>query len=181
VEEFFREGQAGSSSMLHKCNPVSSENISGCARVLRGYITPSYEDIPLWHERDISHSSVERIILPDATILLDYMLNRFSGVIKNLTVFPENMKENIYKTYGLTFSQRVLHKLIDKGLSREDAYAVVQPLAMQAWKEKTMFRDLVEDNETVQENLTSAEIDDAFDLDFHTRNIDTIFERVGLK
>jgi adenylosuccinate lyase len=181
VEEFFREGQAGSSSMPHKRNPVSSENISGCARVLRGYITPAYEDIPLWHERDISHSSVERIILPDATILLDYMLNRFAGVVKKLTVFPENMKENIYKTYGLTFSQRVLHKLIDKGLSREDAYAVVQPLAMQAWKKKTMFRDLVEADETVQENLTTAEIDDAFDLDFHTRNIDTIFERVGLK
>jgi adenylosuccinate lyase len=181
VEEFFRKGQAGSSSMPHKRNPVSSENISGCARVLRGFITPAYEDIPLWHERDISHSSVERIILPDATILLDYMLNRFAGVLKTLTIFPENMKENIYKTYGLTFSQRVLHKLIDKGLSREEAYGTVQPLAMKAWEEKTMFRDLVEANETVRENLTMEEVDDAFDLEYHTRSIDYIFERVGLE
>jgi adenylosuccinate lyase len=180
VEEFFRKGQAGSSSMPHKRNPVSSENISGCARVMRGYIIPAFEDIPLWHERDISHSSVERIILPDATILLDYMLNRFSSVLENLTIFPENMKENITKTYGLTFSQRVLHKLIDKGMSREDAYNIVQPLAMKAWNAKTMFRDLVEADETVQANLTSDEIDDAFDLEYHTRNIDHIFERCDL-
>jgi adenylosuccinate lyase len=181
VEEFFRKGQAGSSSMPHKRNPVSSENISGCARVLRGYIIPAFEDIPLWHERDISHSSGERIILPDATILLDYMLNRFSGVLENLTIFPENMKENITKTYGLTFSQRVLHKLIDKGMSREEAYNTVQPLAMEAWNNKTMFRDLVEADETVQANLTPEEIVDAFDLEYHTRNIDRIFGRVGLK
>jgi adenylosuccinate lyase len=180
VEESFRKGQKGSSSMPHKRNPVSSENISGCARVLRGYMTPAYEDIPLWHERDISHSSVERIILPDATILLDYMLNRFSGVVENLTVFPENMERNIYKTFGLPFSQRVLHKLIDSGMSREEAYDTVQPLAMQAWEEKTMFRDLVEADETVQQKLTSKEIEEAFDLNYHTRNVDYIFERVGL-
>jgi len=181
VEEFFRKDQKGSSSMPHKRNPVSSENISGCSRVLRGYITPAYEDIPLWHERDISHSSVERIILPDATILLDYMLNRFSGVVEKLTIFPENMEANIYKTFGLTFSQRVLHKLIDSGMSREKAYDTVQPLAMKAWEEKTMFRDLVEADETVQENLTPEDIDEAFDLDHHTRNIERIFERVGLE
>ncbi len=181
AEEFFRKGQKGSSSMPHKRNPVSSENISGCSRVLRGYMMSAYENIPLWHERDISHSSVERIILPDSTILLDYMLNRFSGVVDKLTVYEENMHDNIYKTYGLTFSQRVLHMLIDKGLSREKAYDTVQPLAMKAWEEKTMFRDLVEADETVQENLTEEDIEEAFDLDHHTRNVEHIFERVGLK
>lgn len=181
AEEFFRKGQKGSSSMPHKRNPVSSENISGCSRVLRGYMMSAYENIPLWHERDISHSSVERIILPDATILLDYMLNRFSGVVEKLTVFEDNMHDNIYKTYGLTFSQRVLHMLIDKGMSREKAYDTVQPLAMKAWNEKTMFRDLVEVDKTVQENLTSEDIEEAFNLDHHTRNVERIFERVGLE
>lgn len=180
AEEFFRKGQKGSSSMPHKRNPVSSENISGCSRVLRGYMVSAYENIPLWHERDISHSSVERIILPDATILLDYMLNRFSGVVDKLTVFEDNMKENIYKTFGLTFSQRVLHMLIDKGMSREKAYDTVQPLAMKAWEEKTMFRDLVESDKTVSEYLTDEDIEKAFDLNHHTRNVDRIFERVGL-
>lgn len=181
AEEFFRKGQKGSSSMPHKRNPVSSENISGCSRVLRGYMVSAFENIPLWHERDISHSSVERIILPDATILLDYMLNRFSGVVEKLTIFEDNMHDNIYKTFGLTFSQRVLHKLIDTGMSREKAYDTVQPLAMKAWEEKTMFRDLVETDETVQEQLTDEEIDEAFDLDHHTRNVDRIFKRVGLE
>jgi adenylosuccinate lyase len=181
AEEFFRKGQKGSSSMPHKRNPVSSENISGCSRVLRGYMMSAYENIPLWHERDISHSSVERIILPDATILLDYMLNRFSGVVEKLTIFEDNMHDNIYKTFGLTFSQRVLHKLIDTGMSREKAYETVQPLAMKAWEEKTMFRDLVEADATVQKQLTEEEIDEAFDLDHHTRNVDRIFKRVGLE
>lgn len=181
AEEFFRKGQKGSSSMPHKRNPVSSENISGCSRVLRGYMISAYENIPLWHERDISHSSVERIILPDATILLDYMLNRFAGVIEKLTVFEDNMKENIYKTFGLTFSQRVLHMLIDKGMSREEAYDTVQPLAMQAWEEKRMFRDLVEADATIQANLTGEDIEEAFDLEYHTRNVDRIFKRVGLE
>jgi len=180
VEEFFRKGQKGSSSMPHKRNPVSSENISGCSRVLRGYMTSAFENIPLWHERDISHSSVERIILPDATILLDYMLNRFSGVIEKLTVFESNMKDNIYKTFGLTFSQRVLHMLIDSGMSREKAYDTVQPLAMRAWKEKTMFRDLVEADETIRQNLSDADIEEAFNLKHHTQNVDRIFKRVGL-
>lgn len=180
AEEFFRKGQKGSSSMPHKRNPVSSENISGCSRVLRGYMVSAYENIPLWHERDISHSSVERIILPDATILLDYMLNRFAGVVEKLTVFEDNMRENIYKTFGLTFSQRVLHMLIDKGMSREKAYDTVQPLAMKAWEEKTMFRELVEKDKTVQANLTEEEIEKAFDLEHHTQNIDRIFKRVGL-
>ncbi|HET6527176.1 MAG TPA: adenylosuccinate lyase [Balneolaceae bacterium] len=181
AEEFFRKGQKGSSSMPHKRNPVSSENISGCSRVLRGYMVTAYENIPLWHERDISHSSAERIILPDATILLDYMLNRFSGVIEKLTVYEDNMEQNIYKTFGLTFSQRVLHMLIDKGMSREKAYDTVQPLAMKAWEEKKMFRDLVEADKTIQSNLTDKDIDEAFDLNHHTRNVERIFERVGLE
>ncbi|MDZ7694543.1 MAG: hypothetical protein U5K69_26040 [Balneolaceae bacterium] len=167
--------------MPHKRNPVGSENISGCSRVLRGYMMTSYENIPLWHERDISHSSVERIVFPDATILLDYMLNRFSGIIEKLTIYEENMEENIYKTFGLTFSQRLLHMLIDKGMSREKAYDTVQPLAMQSWEEKTMFRDLVEADKTITKNLTDEEIEEAFNLEHHTQNVDRIFKRVGLE
>ena len=154
AEEFFRKGQKGSSAMPHKRNPISSENITGCSRVLRGYMMSAYENIPLWHERDISHSSVERIILPDATILLDYMLNRFSGVIEKLMVYPENMKKNMDKTHGLVFSQRLLLMLIDKGISRELAYDTVQPLAMEAWENHKPFRPLVEADETIKENLT---------------------------
>jgi adenylosuccinate lyase len=180
AEEFFSKGQKGSSAMPHKRNPISSENISGCARVLRGYMVSSYENIPLWHERDISHSSVERIILPDATILLDYMLNRFSGVIEKLMVYPENMKGNMQKTHGLVFSQRLLLMLVEKGLSREHAYDTVQPLAMKAWEEKRAFRELVEADPTIRENLSSDEIEDAFDLSYHTRRVDEIFERAGL-
>lgn len=180
AEEFFSKGQKGSSAMPHKRNPISSENISGCARVLRGYMVSSYENIPLWHERDISHSSVERIILPDATILLDYMLHRFSGVIEKLMVYPENMQENMQKTHGLVFSQRLLLMLIEKGLSRESAYDTVQPLAMKAWEEKRPFRELVESDSTIRENLSTEEIDNAFDLDYHIRKVDEIFERVGL-
>lgn len=180
AEEAFRKGQKGSSSMPHKRNPISSENISGCARVLRGYMVTAYENIPLWHERDISHSSAERIILPDATTLLDYMLNRFAGVIENLVVFEDNMEANIWKTQGLVFSQRLLHKLIDKGMPREQAYDTVQPLAMKSWESQTLFKPIVEADETVTEALTQEEIDDAFDLDHHTRNVDVIFKRVGL-
>lgn len=181
AEEAFRKGQKGSSSMPHKRNPISSENISGCARVLRGYMVTAYENIPLWHERDISHSSAERIILPDATTLLDYMLNRFAGVIENLVVFEDNMESNIWKTQGLVFSQRLLHKLIDKGMPREKAYDTVQPLAMKSWEEQTLFKPIVEADKTVTEALSQDEIDEAFDLNHHTRNVDVIFERVGLK
>jgi adenylosuccinate lyase len=181
AEEAFRKGQKGSSSMPHKRNPISSENITGCARVLRGYMVTAYENIPLWHERDISHSSAERIILPDATTLLDYMLNRFAGVIENLVVFEDNMESNIWKTQGLVFSQRLLHKLIDKGMPREQAYDTVQPLAMKSWEEQELFKPIVEADASITDALTQEEIDDAFDLDHHTRNVDTIFERVGLK
>lgn len=180
VEEYFAKGQTGSSAMPHKRNPIASENMTGMARVVRGYVTTAYENIPLWHERDISHSSAERIILPDATIALNYMLNRFSNVIQNLTVFPENMKRNINKTYGVIFSQRVLLSLIDKGLAREDAYEVVQPLAMQAWETETSFKELVSANDTVTSHLTTDEIDDCFDYTYHLKNVDQIFNRIGL-
>jgi len=180
AEEFFRKGQKGSSAMPHKRNPVSSENITGCARVLRGYMISAYENMPLWHERDISHSSVERIILPDATILLDYMLHRFSSVIEKLMVYPENMLENMEKTHGLVFSQRLLLMLIDKGLNRENAYDTVQPLAMKAWEEKRDFQDLVKSDQTILENLSESEIEQAFDLAHHTRRVDEIFTRAGL-
>ncbi len=180
AEEAFRKGQKGSSSMPHKRNPISSENISGCARVLRGYMVTAFENIPLWHERDISHSSAERIILPDATILLDYMLNRFANVMERLVVFKENMEANIWKTHGLVFSQRVLNKLIEKGMVREQAYDAVQPLAMQSWENQMPFKPIVEADAFIMSNLTQVEIDDAFDLKHHTRNVDTIFERVGL-
>ena len=180
AEEFFRKGQKGSSAMPHKRNPISSENITGCARVLRGYMISAFENIPLWHERDISHSSVERIILPDATILLDYMLNRFAGVVEKLMVYPENMKLNMDKTHGLVFSQRLLLMLIEKGLSRENAYDTVQPLAMKAWEEKRGLRELVETDQIIKENLSDDEIDQAFDLSYHSRRVDEIFERVGL-
>lgn len=180
AEEFFRKGQKGSSAMPHKRNPVSSENITGCARVLRGYMVPAYENIPLWHERDISHSSVERIINPDATILLDYMLNRFAGVMENLVVYDQHMKDNIYLTHGVIFSQRLLLTLIDKGLSREEAYDMVQPLAMEAWEQKKSFRELVEASADIGNHLSDKEIEGAFDLNHHTRNVDLIFDRVGL-
>lgn len=180
AEEFFRKGQKGSSAMPHKRNPVSSENITGCARVLRGYMVSAYENIPLWHERDISHSSVERIILPDATILLDYMLNRFAGVVEKLMVYPDQMKANMDKTHGLVFSQRLLLMLIDKGVSREEAYDTVQPLAMKAWENQTAFRPLVEADSTIQKHLSPDEIESAFDLAHHIRRVEEIFDRVGL-
>lgn len=180
VEEFFREGQTGSSAMPHKRNPIASENMSGMARVVRGYMVTAYENVSLWHERDISHSSAERIIIPDATIAINYMLNRFTNVVKNLTVYEENMRTNIDATYGVIFSQRVLLSLIDKGISREDAYGIVQPLAMQAWNEKVQFRDLVEANEAVREKLSDEALDDCFDYTYHLKNVDHIFERLGL-
>ena len=166
--------------MPHKRNPISSENITGCARVLRGYMITGYENIPLWHERDISHSSAERIILPDATTLLDYMLSRFSNVIENLVVFKDNMEANIWKTQGLVFSQRILNKLIDKGIAREEAYDAVQPLAMESWENQKLFRPLIDNDAFISSQLSKEEIEDAFDLQHHTRNVDVIFERVGL-
>ncbi|SFE25610.1 Adenylosuccinate lyase [Lentibacillus persicus] len=181
VEEFFAKGQKGSSAMPHKRNPIGSENMTGLARVLRGHMVTAFENVSLWHERDISHSSAERIILPDSTIALNYMLNRFSGIVSKLTVFPENMKRNIDKTHGVIFSQRVLLALVDKGMSREEAYDLVQPKAMHAWEEGTHFKALVENDAQVSQNLTQAEIDDCFDYTYHLKNVDAIFNRIGLE
>ncbi len=180
VEEHFSKGQKGSSAMPHKHNPIGSENICGCSRVLRGYMLTSYEDIALWHERDISHSSAERIIAPDATELLDYMLVRFGGILKNLTVFPEKMKQDIWLTHGIIFSQRFMLKLIEKGWPREKAYDLVQPLAAKAWEEGKNFRDLIEAVPEVQASLSKEEMDDCFDPMYHTKNVDTIYRRVGI-
>lgn len=180
VEEFFAKGQKGSSAMPHKRNPIGSENVTGLARVIRGHMITAYENVPLWHERDISHSSAERIILPDSTILLDYILNRFGNIVKNLTVFPENMKRNMDRTLGLIYSQRVLLALIDKGLAREAAYDVVQPRAMEAWEKQVPFRELVEQDEVITQNLSAEEIADCFDYNYHLKNVDLIFDRLGL-
>ena len=180
VEESFAAGQTGSSAMPHKRNPIASENMSGMARVVRGYMMTAYENVSLWHERDISHSSAERIIFPDATIALNYMLNRFSNIIKNLTVFPENMKRNINKTYGVIFSQRVLLNLIDKGMNRETAYGIVQPLAMEAWETGIHFKELLEKDEQVTSVLSPSEIQNCFDTTYHLKNVDYIFKKIGL-
>ncbi|WP_240376065.1 adenylosuccinate lyase [Bacillus piscicola] len=180
VEEFFAKGQKGSSAMPHKRNPVGSENMTGLSRVIRGHMMTAYENVPLWHERDISHSSAERIILPDATILLNYMLNRFGNIIKNLTVFPENMKANMEKTYGLIYSQQVLLTLINKGMAREEAYDLVQPKAMEAWEKGVPFRDLIENEPRITDLLTDEEITGCFDYRRHLKQIDVIFKRADL-
>lgn len=180
VEEAFGKGQKGSSAMPHKRNPIGSENITGLARVVRGHMVTAFENVALWHERDISHSSAERVILPDTTILLNYMLNRFAGIVENLTVFPENMKRNMERTYGLIFSQRVLLTLIDKGLKREEAYDRVQRLAMQAWEEARSFRELVERDERIASILSPEELEDCFDTRYHLKRVDDIFRRLEL-
>ena len=180
VEEFFAKGQKGSSAMPHKRNPIGSENMVGLARVIRGYMVTAYENVGLWHERDISHSSAERIILPDATTLLNYQLNRFANIIKNLTVFPENMLRNMNATFGLIYSQRVLLKLIDKGMSREEAYDLVQPKTALSWDNQTDFRPLVEADEAIMAKLTKEDIEDAFNYNYHLSHVDEVFERLGL-
>jgi adenylosuccinate lyase len=181
AEEAFAKGQKGSSAMPHKRNPISSENICGCARVMRGYMAASCENVALWHERDISHSSTERIILPDATELLDYMLCRFRGILENLVVYPDNMLANIWRTNGVIFAQRVMNALIGKGLSREKAYDTVQPLAMKAWSEGIDYRKLLKESPEVSALLSVAELEDCFTLDYYFKNVDFIFERVGIK
>ncbi|ANZ32962.1 adenylosuccinate lyase [Staphylococcus carnosus] len=180
VEEAFAKGQKGSSAMPHKRNPIGSENITGISRVIRGYITTAYEDVPLWHERDISHSSAERIMLPDVTIALDYAMNRFTNIIDRLTVFEDNMMENINKTFGLIYSQRVLLTLINKGMVREQAYDLVQPKAMESWETKTPFRELLEQDSQITDVLSKEDLDKAFDPKHHLNQVDTIFERAGL-
>jgi adenylosuccinate lyase len=180
AEEAFRAGQKGSSAMPHKRNPIGSENLTGMARLLRGYMVAAYENVALWHERDISHSSVERVILPDATTVLHYALHRMTGIIQNLQVYPERMGENLERSYGLVYSQQLLLALIGKGLSREAAYDTVQPLAMQAWRERRSFRDLADASEALREHLSPEEVAAAFDPAPHLRHVDAIFERVGL-
>lgn len=180
VEERFAKGQKGSSAMPHKRNPIGSENMTGLARVIRGYMQTAYDNVPLWHERDISHSSAERIILPDATIALNYMLNRFGNIVKNLTVYPENMKRNMDRTLGLIYSQRVLLTLIDKGLAREEAYDTVQPKAMESWEKQVPFRTLLDNDDKIISLLSKEELDECFDYHHHLKQVDYIFDRLGL-
>ena len=178
VEEYFSPGQKGSSAMPHKRNPISSENLSGLSRVLRGNAMAAMENVALWHERDISHSSVERVIGPDSTILLDYMLRRLTGVIDRLTVFPENMKRNMAVSGNLLFSQQVLLALIQKGLSREEAYRMVQKNAMEVWSKRGDLKDQLKADPDVRGYLCEEELDSIFDLDYHLKNVDVIFGRV---
>ena len=180
VEESFGKNQKGSSAMPHKRNPIGSENITGLARIVRSCVSAAYENVPLWHERDISHSSVERVMLPDVTIALDYMLHRFSNIVENLSVFADNMEANIDKTYGLVYSQKVLLMLIDKGLSREDAYDLVQPQAMKAWETNVDFKTLLSEDARVMENLSEDELAQCFDKTQDLIRVDTIFKRAGL-
>jgi adenylosuccinate lyase len=180
LSEFFSEGQKGSSAMPHKRNPIGSENITGCARVIRGYMLTAFENIPLWHERDISHSAPERIIMPDATILLDYALNRFNNILTNILVFEDNMMTNINKTNGLIYSQRVMLSLIDKGWSREKAYDIIQPLAMKSYKEKISYRDLLAADKEITSILNLKELNELFNPGYYLRNVDNIYKRIGL-
>ena len=180
AEEPFTEGQTGSSAMPHKRNPELCERVCGLARVLRGYALTSFENIALWHERDISHSSTERITLPDSCGLLDYMLDVFTGIMRGLNVYPENMRRNLELTQGLVFSQRVMLALIDTGLSRQDAYAIVQRNSMRAWKERVPLRGLLEADPDATARLGSAKLDEIFDYSVYTRHVDDSFRRIGL-
>jgi adenylosuccinate lyase len=178
VEEYFSPGQKGSSAMPHKRNPVLSENLSGLARLMRSYAIAALEDIPLWHERDISHSSVERVIAPDATILLDFMLGRFTGMIDRLVVYSDRMRENLEMTHGVIFSQKVLLKLIEKGFTREAAYTIVQRNAMESWHEGQSFRVLLERDPEVMWRLSAADLEAVFRIENFLRHVDFIFARV---
>lgn len=181
LEEAFSKGQKGSSAMPHKRNPISSENICGCARVMRGYMLTSYENIALWHERDISHSSTERIILPDATMLLDYMLQRFKGILENIIVYPDVMLQNIYKTNGVIFAQRVMNALIEKGLSREEAYDLVQPISMHAYNEEKDFKMCLLNDSNILKHLDQNEINDCFTIQYYFKELDTIYHRCKIE
>ena len=178
VEEYFSKGQKGSSAMPHKRNPISSENICGLTRVLRGNAFASLENIPLWHERDISHSSVERIIAPDSTILLDYLLWRLNRVLDTLVVYPENMMKNLRLTGRLFFSQQVMLHLTQKGVSREDAYRMVQRNAMKAWEEGKDLQEILQEDREVMAFVSKEELENIFDLGYHLKYVDTIFEQV---
>lgn len=181
LEEFFAKGQKGSSAMPHKRNPIASENMCGCARVMRGYMITAFENIPLWHERDISHSAAERIIFPDATILIDYMLTRYASVLENITIFKDQMFNNIYKTNGIIFAQRIMSELILKGLPREQAYDTIQPIAMDAYFNNKMFKQLLNQNLAITKYLTKNEIEKCFDLKYYFKNVNYIYKKVGIK
>jgi adenylosuccinate lyase len=178
VEEPFMAGQKGSSAMPHKRNPVGCENLSGLARLVRANSIAALENIALWHERDISHSSVERVIIPDSSILVDYMLERIKGILDGLHVYPKKMKDNMSKSYGLYNSQRVMLALIDKNLTREDAYSIVQRNAMKSWKSGIEFKKLLLKDKEVKKHLTAKEIENIFDLDYYLKHVDYIFKRV---
>ncbi len=180
VEEPFSPGQTGSSSMPHKRNPEKSERISGLARLMRGYSMTSLDNVALWHERDISHSSAERVVLPDASTVLDYMLDLFTYIVRGLQVYPERMKENMEASYGLVFSQRVMLALIDKGMTRQDAYKVVQANAMKSWEARTPYLDFLLDDERVTSKLSRDELAALFDYGWYLRHVDASFERIGL-
>jgi adenylosuccinate lyase len=181
AEEPFTKGQKGSSAMPHKRNPVGSENLSGLARVLRANAFAGLENVALWHERDISHSSVERVIIPDSSILADYMLQRITRIIKGLQVYPQRMKENMELSYGLYNSQKVMLALVDRGLTREDAYALVQKTAMQSWRRKKDFKTLLKQNRAITKHLSKTEINEIFDLKRYLRNVGYVFNRVFRK
>jgi adenylosuccinate lyase len=178
AEEFFSEGQKGSSAMPHKRNPVLSENVTGLARMVRAYVTPALENVALWHERDISHSSVERMVAPDATTTLDFALARLTAIIDKLVVYPANMKKNLERLGGLIHSQRVLIALTQKGVAREEAYAIVQRNAMRVWQGEGDFLSLLAADKDVRKHLSEAELKQNFDLGYHFKHVDTIFERV---
>ena len=178
AEEFFSEGKKGSSAMPHKRNPVLSENLTGLARMVRAYVTPAMENVVLWHERDISHSSVERMIGPDATVTLDFALVRLAGLVEKLLVYPANMAKNLDRLGGLVHSQRLLIALTQKGASREDSYKLVQRNAMPVWRGEGDFKTLLKADADVKKYLTDAEIDEQFDLGYHLKHVDTIFRRV---
>ena len=180
AEEFFAEGQKGSSAMPHKRNPLTAERVAGLARVMRGYALAAQENVALWHERDITHSSAERIILPDSTILLNYMLSKFIDVMDRLNVYPERMKRNIQLTHGLVSSQQVLLALVKRGLTREKAYTIVQRNALNAWKNEANFRQLLEADAEVTASLTPAEIEECFNLSYHLKNVDYVLKRAGI-
>lgn len=181
AEEFFSTGQKGSSAMPHKRNPITCERIAGLSRVLRGNAIATMENIALWHERDITHSSVERIVIPDSCILLDYMLAEFTKIVENLVVYPEQMKRNLGLTNGLIFSQAVLLALAKKGMRREDAYRVVQAEAMKAWETKQNFQELLGNNEEIKKYLSKTELNELFDLQKSVKNVEYIFQQVGIQ
>jgi adenylosuccinate lyase len=180
VQEGFPQGQAGSSSMPHKRNPELSERVCGLARLIRGHAVTALENVALWGERDISHSSAERVILPDACLALDYILDLFAGVVRELRVFPDRMMENVESTGGVLFSQRVLLALVERGLPRDEAYGIVHALAMESWERGGDFRELLRASEAVAARLPAPELDGLFDYSYYVRYVDDLFRRVGL-